>query len=69
LADLNDGPQSVKIEVLRNGREGQANCQAEGMNYEDLPCAEIRPAIPGDRFQVAWLTHTRRVLSQEPLTR
>lgn len=69
LSDLNDGPKSVKIEVLHTEHEGQANCQADGLKYEDSPCEEIRPAIAGEKFQVAWLSHTRRVLSKEPLKR
>src|SRR6185295_16967393 len=48
LADLHDGPQTLSVKVLGNGHEGQANCQANNMKYEDLPCEEIRPAVAGD---------------------
>jgi len=65
LADMHDGPQTLQIEVLGKGPEGQANCHADNVSEEDLPCEEIRPAISGDRFQVTWLRHTRRVLTKQ----
>ena len=68
LADLQDGPQTLSVKVLQNGHEGQANCQANNVRYEDLPCEEIRPAVAGDQFAVTWLRHTRRVLAKQKLT-
>lgn len=69
LGDLHDGARTLRVEVLRNGHEGQANCQAENERYEDLPCEEIRPALSGEKYQVKWLSHTRRVLAKESLRR
>lgn len=69
LADLHDGPETLSVKVLQSGHEGQANCQAEHLRYEKLPCEEIRPAVSGDQFEVTWLSHTRRVLAKERPTR
>ncbi|HJZ82568.1 MAG TPA: hypothetical protein VKD91_19545 [Pyrinomonadaceae bacterium] len=67
LADMHDGPATVSFEYTRSGNE--PTCRSLDQASTDLPCEETRPAITGDRFQVVWLTHTRRVLAKQKLSR
>ena len=68
IGDLHDGAKTDRVEILRNAREGQPNCHSLDRDSSDVPCEEIRPAVAGERFQVTWLSHTRRVLAKQRLT-
>lgn len=68
LADLNDGPRTVNVKVLDITNNRTRGCEdLEGTNV-DPPCEEIRPVLTGERYEVRWLSHTRRVLAKERLT-
>ena len=69
LADLNDGPQVVNVKVGDLKSNHLRECEAVDDVNADPPCEEIRPVLGGERYQVRWLRHTRRVLSKEKLTR
>jgi hypothetical protein len=67
LADLQDGPATVKVEYVRSGTDSA--CQTLDQDAYDLPCEQIRPAVGGDKFKVTWLPHTRRMLAIQNLSR
>lgn len=69
LADLNDGPQTINVKVLDIKSNHTRGCQDLDDPDADPPCEEIRPVLSGERYEVRWLSHTRRVLSKEKLTR
>ena len=69
LADLNDGPQAITVKVLDVRGDRTRGCEALEGTEPDPPCEEIRPALNGERYDVRWLSHTRRLLSKERLTR
>jgi hypothetical protein len=62
LADLNDGPQKEVVEIVPYGPEG---CRSLSQSSKALPCSEMPSDFRnGDRVQLVWLAHTRRVLSR-----
>jgi hypothetical protein len=67
LADLHDGPETANVEYA--GSTNGPDCRSLDRVTTDLPCEEIRPAISGDQFQITWLSHTRRILARQKLTR
>jgi hypothetical protein len=67
LADLNDGPKTVRVKVLDISNSRTRACEDLDRTDADLPCEEIRPVLAGEEYEVRWLAHTRRVFSKQPL--
>jgi len=69
LADLHDGPRTVRVQALDMGSDLKRNCQSLDDGVTSVPCEEIRPVLTGEQYQVKWLPHTRRVLAKQKIMR
>jgi hypothetical protein len=67
LGDLNDGPQNVNVKVLDLKDDRTRGCEDLSKTEINPPCEEIRPVLAGERYEVRWLAHTRRVLAKTRL--
>ena len=62
LADLNDGPETVVVDIWRKPPTAQFECVAHTVST--ITCDDIQPGSAGAPVIVTWLPHTRRVLSK-----
>ncbi len=62
LADLNDGPERVVVDIWRVPPTAQFDCVSQTPSR--ITCADIRPTVAGVPVTIIWLPHTRRVLAK-----
>jgi len=62
LADLNDGPETVTVDIWRRPPTSEFECVSR--TQSTITCSDIQPTFAGAPLAVTWLPHTRRVLSK-----
>jgi hypothetical protein len=62
LADLNDGPERVVVDIWLRPPTAQFDCVSRTPSR--ITCDDIRPSVAGIPVTIIWLPHTRRVLAK-----
>lgn len=62
LADLNDGPETVVVDIWRRPPTAEFECVPHTVST--ITCADIQPRSAGAPAIITWLPHTRRILSK-----
>jgi hypothetical protein len=63
VGDLHDGPIISRVAIVRDSNGGKFFCSSLDGKFENVPCESADSIRAGDRLQITWLRHTRRVLS------
>ncbi|HYW73969.1 MAG TPA: hypothetical protein VE961_23300 [Pyrinomonadaceae bacterium] len=66
LADLQQGAETVVVDIWRRPPALQLQCVSR--TTSTITCDDLHPALAGAAVMIKWLPHTRRVLSQGPVT-
>jgi hypothetical protein len=62
LADLQNGPETVVVDIWRKPPTAQFDCVSHSPST--ITCDDIQPTMAGAPLIITWLPHTRRVLSK-----